>query len=280
MSHLIRSFSLLCALLITPLSWANEAGVNGAGASKSSFDHQVWQQLLQNHVYELRGGQATEVDYAGFKQEQQSLQTYLKKLEQISQSEFDRWPKAEQLAFLINAYNAWTVELILTKYPKLDSIKDLGSLFSSPWKKEFIPFLGKTRSLDDIEHGLIRGSGRYNEPRIHFAVNCASIGCPALAREAYTGDKLEQQLERAAALFLQDRSRNRLKGDELEVSSIFKWYRDDFKQGWRGAHSLEAFLAGYALALALSSEQKADLLAEKIDIDFLSYDWDLNDRKH
>ena len=91
---------------------------------------------------------------------------------------------------MINAYNAWTVEFILTKYPDLDSIKDLGSFFNSPWDKEFIPLLGKTVSLNDIEHGLIRGSDRYNDPRIHFAVNCASIGCPALREEAYTGDKL------------------------------------------------------------------------------------------
>ncbi|MBB1488585.1 DUF547 domain-containing protein [Oceanospirillum sp. D5] len=242
------------------------------------FDHTPWQSLLQHHVYELRGGQATEVDYAGFNQHRDNLKAYLNQLAEVSQKQFDQWEKTEQLAFLINAYNAWTVELILTRYPELDSIKDLGSLFSSPWKKEFIPLLGEVRSLDDIEHGLIRGSGRYNEPRIHFAVNCASIGCPALARTAYTGDQLEQQLEQATQGFLMDRTRNRLNDDELEVSSIFKWYREDFEQGWRNTDSLATFLALYSDALGLTQEQSLRLQQNKTDIDFLSYDWKLNKR--
>ncbi len=248
-------------------------------SADSRFDHGGWQQLLQKNVYEINSGQATEVDYSAFKQQEAELKRYLQRLTEVSQGQFDRWPKNDQLAFLINAYNAWTVELILSKYPELESIKDLGSLFRSPWKKEFIPLLGDIRSLDNIEHELIRGSDRYNDPRIHFAVNCASIGCPALAREAYTGAHLDQQLERSTVLFLQDRSRNRLKGDDLEISSIFKWYRDDFKQGWRGADSLEAFLVGYSEALSLTQEQTKALLAEDIDIDFLSYDWQLNDKK-
>ncbi len=85
---------------------------------------------------------------------------------------------------MINAYNAYTVRLILIRHPNLESIKDLGSLFQSPWQQGFVPPLGQTRSLDDIEHGMIRGSGRYRDPRIHFGVNCASIGCPALRPEA------------------------------------------------------------------------------------------------
>lgn len=242
------------------------------------FDHTSWQSLLQRHVDDLRGGQATEVDYAGFSQQRDDLKTYLNQLADVSQKQFDQWEKPGQLAFLINAYNAWTIELILTRYPELDSIKDLGSLFSSPWKKEFIPLLGEVRSLDDIEHGLIRGSGRYNEPRIHFAVNCASIGCPALARTAYTGDQLEQQLEQATQGFLMDRTRNRLNDDELEVSSIFKWYREDFEQGWRNTDSLAAFLALYSDALGLTQEQRLRLQQNKTDIDFLSYDWKLNKR--
>ena len=248
-------------------------------SADSRFDHGDWQQLLQKNVYEINSGQATEVDYSAFKQQEAELKRYLQRLTEVSQGQFDLWSKNDQLAFLINAYNAWTVELILSKYPELESIKDLGSLFRSPWKKEFIPLLGDIRSLDNIEHELIRGSDRYNEPRIHFAVNCASIGCPALAKEAYTGEKLDQQLEKSTVLFLQDRSRNRLKGDDLEISSIFKWYRDDFKQGWRGADSLEAFLVGYSEALSLTQEQTKALLAEDIDIDFLSYDWQLNDKK-
>ena len=164
-------------------------------ASKAQNMHEGWNTLLNNHVVAINHGHSTEVDYAAIKAKHSELKTYLDSLSAVTQNEFDTWEKPKQLAFLINAYNAFTVELILTKYPNLKSIKDLGSFFSSPWSKEFVPLLGKTRSLDDIEHGLIRGSGKYNDPRIHFAVNCASIGCPALREEAYTADTLDAQLK-------------------------------------------------------------------------------------
>ena len=151
--------------------------------------------------------------------------------------------------------------MILTKCPDLESIKDLGSFFQSPWGKSFIPLLGGTRSLDDIEHGLIRGSGRYKDPRVHFAANCASIGCPSLRAEAYVGDRLDEQLEDAARSFLRDRSRNRLDEGELKVSSIFKWYRNDFEKGWRGKHSLAQFLAGYADSLIFMAAVRPALFA-------------------
>lgn len=275
--NLIRSLSLLCAVMtgLIVIIFSSQSM-----AEDEVFSHQAWQALLQSHVREVRGGQATEVDYAGFSQQRPALKHYLEQLSAVSRSQFDQWPDRDQLAFLINAYNAWTVELILTRYPDLDSIKDLGSLFRSPWKKAFIPLLEDTRSLDDIEHGLIRGSDRYNEPRIHFAVNCASIGCPALGKNAYTGSMLDQQLEMATRLFLMDRTRNRLNGDTLEISSIFKWYRGDFEQGWRNAHSLEAFLAGYGEALELSPVQQQALQQGGIEIDFLRYDWQLNKTGH
>ena len=158
------------------------------------------------------------------------------------------------------------------------SIKDLGNLIQSPWKKKFIPLLGATQSLDDIEHGLIRGSDRYRDPRIHFAANCASIGCPALRAEAYNGVNLDRQLNEATTHFLQDRSRNRLvNGRSLEISPIFKWYRDDFSKGWRSLPaSLAGFLAGYAEALDLNDQEVHALIAGEIRIEFLDYDWRLN----
>ncbi|MBP9148659.1 MAG: DUF547 domain-containing protein [Rhodoferax sp.] len=235
-----------------------------------------WDALLKKHVRPLRGGQATEVDYAGFATDRTRLQTWLAGQTKVARVEFDRWGNAEQLAFLINAYNAWTIELVLTGYPRIASIKDLGSFIQSPWKKSFIPLLGETRSLDDIEHGLIRGSGRYNEPRIHFAVNCASIGCPALRAQAYNAAQLEAQLEDATRQFLSDRSRNRFESGELRVSSIFKWYRKDFEQGWRNARSLGQFLALHSTSLGLSAEVASRAAAGQLDIEFLDYDWKLN----
>jgi hypothetical protein len=244
--------------------------------AQAAFDHSGWDALLKKHVVSIRNGQATQVDYTGMAADRAQLKNYLKATSSVKHATFDSWTKEEQLAFLINAYNAWTVELILTGYPDIDSIKDLGSFFRSPWKKRFIPLLGETRTLDDIEHGLIRGSGTYNEPRIHFAVNCASIGCPALRPEAYVADRLDEQLEEATRNFLSDRTRNRLEGNTLKVSSIFKWYRDDFEQGWRGATTLEQFLALYAQPLNLDERSVNLLVSGDLDIDFLDYDWKLN----
>ncbi|MEO1035367.1 MAG: DUF547 domain-containing protein [Pseudomonadota bacterium] len=246
-------------------------------AYSQGFDHGDWDRLLTEHVVAIGDGNATAADYAGFAKERAALGDYLNALASVDKSTFDGWAKNDQLAFLINVYNAWTVELILTEYPDLDSIRDLGSIFSSPWKKEIVNLFGDKVSLDHVEHTLIRGSGRYNEPRIHFAVNCASVGCPALAEEAFVGSKIDQQLDDATQRFLRDRSRNRLNGNKLEVSSIFKWYRGDFEKGWQGADSLGQFLARYADALDLDSATTDRLNAGKVSIRFLSYDWSLND---
>jgi hypothetical protein len=240
------------------------------------FSHDTWEVLLKRHVVLLSAGKISYVDYAGMSADHKELRHYLDTLSSVSRMQFDTWPPAEQLAFLINAYNTWTVELIVRAYPDVQSIKDLGSLFKSPWKKRFIPLLEETRSLDDIEHGLIRGSARYNDPRIHFAVNCASVGCPALNADAYRGDQLDAQLEQAAQHFLSDRKRNRLEGNALKVSAIFKWYREDFEQGWRGADSLGEFLLLYRQSLKLSEAVAERLHNDQLNIEFLDYDWRLN----
>lgn len=245
-------------------------------AQAAAFDQSAWDALLKKHVTPLRNGQATQVDYAGFVADHERLKQYLASVSAVKPAEFDSWDKPSQLAFLINAYNAFTVELILGAYPDVKSIKDLGSLLRSPWKKSFIPLLGETHSLDDIEQGMIRKPGRFDEPRIHFAVNCASIGCPALRPEAYVGEHLDAQLEDAAKNFLSDRTRNRLEGKSLKLSSIFKWYRGDFEKGWRGATSLPAFLALYRQPLDLDEGAVTRLKAGEIGIDFLDYDWRLN----
>jgi hypothetical protein len=241
-------------------------------AIAQAYDHGAWDALLKRHVQPIRAGVATEVDYVGMARERAARKGYLDGLAAVRRDEFNRWSKPERLAFLINAYNAWTVELILTAWPEIESIKELGSLFRSPWKKAFIPLLGETRSLDDIEHGMIRAKGVYDEPRIHFAVNCASIGCPALRTEAFSAARLDAQLADATRLFLADRSRNRWQGNGLAVSSIFKWYGDDFKQ----IGGLKVFFANHADTLGLNAAQRSQLLEGRVDIEFLDYDWKLN----
>lgn len=262
---MLRIFLALSLLLTVP-NW-------GYG---EDFEHGVWDNLLRKNVVVLSGGQATQVDYQGMLDKRGELQGYLESVSQVSEQRFDSWDKDSQLAFLINVYNSWTVEFILTKYPDLASIKDLGSFFSSPWKKKIVNLFGVKKSLDEVEHDMIRKSGRYNDPRIHFAVNCASIGCPALRAEAYTGEHLQRQLEEATSLFLNDRSRNRLSGETLEVSSIFKWYRKDFEKGWLGYTSLSQFFISRSEELQLNQKQQQKLQNGEIIIEFLSYDWSLN----
>ncbi|MBJ2130241.1 DUF547 domain-containing protein [Alteromonas sp. IB21] len=255
--------------------------------------HEPFSALLSEHVKTIDNGASTQVNYDGFKQNRARLTQYLNSLAKVEKSTFDSWSKADQLAFLINAYNAYTIDLILTQYPDLDSIRDLGGFFSSPWKKEVAPLLGKTLTLDEIEHEFIRGQSQntkgYNEPRIHFAVNCASIGCPALREEAYVGEKLDSQLDAQTQRFLADTSRNRMDGNTLKLSKIFDWYGEDFEnnagresESWQGAknvntENLSQFLLLYKDALNLSEPQVLTLEQEKAEIEFLDYDWALND---
>jgi hypothetical protein len=252
--------------------------VAAAGVDHS---HAAWTSLLNKHVVLVRGGQASRLRYAGMARDGLALRAYLASLAAVDAQAFAGFTKPQQMAFLVNAYNASTVELVLGRYPGLASIKDLGNLFSSPWKKAFVPLLGGTLSLDDIEHGMLRQPGRYDDPRIHFAVNCASVGCPPLREEAFTADRLDAQLDEQAARFLADRDRNRWNAvdQRLEVSRIFDWYGDDFLAGHRGIGSLETFFARHADLLADAPADRERIRAKKAALVFLPYDWALNDVK-
>lgn len=250
-------------------------------AAAYAFDHSHsrWNELLKEHVVWINDGVASEVDYAGFKKDRDKLQAYLKGLSDVSKKEFDGWSKDRQLAFLINAYNGFTIEYILTKYPDIASIKELGSLFQSAWKRVFFTLLGEKRHLDWIEHEMIREPGVYDEPRIHAAVNCASIGCPALRDEAFVPDRLEAQMEDNMRRFLRDSSRNRYnpKTGRLEVSKVFDWFRVDFESGYKGIDSLAEFFSQYAELLADDPQHQQKIRNQEARISFLSYDWGLND---
>lgn len=253
-----------------------------SGARAQSFDHAhpAFDTLLAKHVHWLRGGHASVVDYAGFARERPLLGRYLASLSAVSRAEFEGWSSPQRRAFLINAYNAHTLELVLTKYPGLASIKDLGGFFSSPWKQRFFTLLGESRHLDDIEHGLLRGAPDYDDPRIHFAVNCASVGCPALRPEAYVADRLDEQLEDQTRRFLSDRGRNRAERDvrRLVLSSIFDWYGGDFSKGFLGADSVEAFIASHPAELGLDARDVDEIRRGEWSLTFGAYDWSLNQR--
>ena len=252
-----------------------------AAHGQPAFDHShaAWSALLKKHVVLIDGGKASQLRYAGMAQDRGALKAYLGALASVSAAAFDTFSKPRQMAFLINAYNAHTVELILARYPKLASIKDLGSLIQSPWKKKIVPLLGATLSLDGIEHDMLRQRGRYDDPRIHFAANCASIGCPPLREEAYVAERLDAQLDEQALRFMSDRSRNRWNAANarLEVSQIFDWYGEDFKLGHRGIASPAAFYARFADQLADAPEDRKRIRNQSVSVAYLDYDWKLND---
>jgi hypothetical protein len=259
-------------------------------AAAQSFDHEhkAWTALLKKHVVLVDGGKASQVRYAGFRQDRAALKDYLDALSKVPQSEFDGWSKPQRMAFLVNAYNAFTVEKILTRYPDIKSIWDFGKVFGHPFKDRFFTLLGREFTLDAIEHETLRKPGAYDEPRVHFAVNCASVGCPMLREEAYVAPRLDAQLEEQARRFLSDRSRNRYDAasGRLEVSRIFDWFREDWTSGYRGfegksapIQSREQYFAVYAALLADNPEHRKVIEDRKAPLQFLDYDWRLNDMK-
>jgi hypothetical protein len=260
----------------------------GSMLAHGQFDHQhgAWTALLKKHVVLLDGGTASQVRYAGFARDRAALKSYLDTLSKVPLQTFTDWSTPQQMAFLINAYNAYAVEKILTRYPGISSIWDFGKVFGNPFRDRFFTLLGQESYLDRIEHETLRKPGAYSEPRVHFAVNCASIGCPMLREEAYVADRLDAQLEEQTRRFLSDRSRNRFADGRLEVSIIFNWFKEEWTSGNRGfgdkgspLQSREQFFARYADILTDNPEQQKIIRDQKAEIRHLDYDWGLNDAR-
>lgn len=270
-------------LTLLPLALAHWPVRAHARPAAGGFDHRhgAWDALLAQHVVVAPGGNASTLRYAALQTRRSALKAYLDALSAVSAATYATWSRPQQLAFLINAYNAFTVELILTRYPDLKSIKDLGSFVRSPWKRKFLSLLGQERSLDEVEHEMIRAPGAFDDPRIHAAVVCASIGCPMLRNEAYLAERLDAQLDDALRRFLSDRSRNRFDAGTgtLAVSKIFDWYRKDFERGHHGFDSLQALFAQHADVLGATPQAQADIRAGRYKLSFLDYDWALNDAR-
>lgn len=233
-----------------------------------AFDqsHVQWSDFLRKYI--VTEGASSYVNYAEIQKNPSDLKAYLASLEKVSNPEFQEFDEKEQLAFLINAYNAFTIKLVLDHYP-VSSIRDIKGDFATPWDKKFFSLLGTRRSLNELEHEVIRK--KYNEPRIHFALVCAARGCPALKDEAYQASKLEEQLDRSTAAFLADKSRNFYdsKTKTLHLSEIFSWYKSDFTKSHK---SLPAFVARYLPELDEYSHAQI-----RVDFSKNKYDWGLND---
>ena len=230
--------------------------VAGAVAHAAQVDHALFATLLSRHVKD------GVVDYKGFKDDETIMDQYLDVLAAVDPESLST---DDQFAFYVNAYNAWTIKLILSRYPGIRSIKDLGSLFSSPWKKTIARIDGSLLSLDQIEHDILRK--RFKDPRVHFAVNCASKSCPPLQGEPFTGSLLNDQLNRAARAFINAPRFNRLEGDTLWVSKIFDWFPDDFHGDVIG------FFINFADAPLGDQLEKNKA---RIKVEYLDYDWSLN----
>ncbi|HZH01920.1 MAG TPA: DUF547 domain-containing protein, partial [Flavisolibacter sp.] len=203
------------------------------------------------------------VNYKGFKQDKGELDSYLKLLSDNPPQ--SNWSENDQKAFWINAYNAFTVALIVKHYP-VKSIKDIGGKIykvNTPWDIRFITIGGKKYDLNNIEHGILRK--KYNDPRIHFALVCASISCPRLRSEAYTGAQLDAQLEDDGRDFLADKSKNRITAERADLSKYFSWYKGDFTKNG----SLVDFINKYSQT-KINSNTK---------IGSIEYNWNLNEQK-
>jgi len=218
-----------------------------SGNYAQNFSHATWDQLLKNYV-NAKG----KVNYKGFKNDVR-FNKYLIKLQENKPG--SNWTSNEKLAFWINAYNAFTIKLILDNYP-VKSIRDI----EKAWDKVFIKIGDSHYSLNDIEHHIIRKY--FNEPRIHFALVCAAHSCPLLRNEAYTASKLINQLNKQAMQFINDPERNTISKEKVRISQIFNWFEEDFTR--KG--TLIQYLNKY-------SEVEIN---ENAKVEYLEYDWSLN----
>jgi hypothetical protein len=244
-----------------------------AQPATARFDHThaLWTEVLAKHVAGDR------FDYAALKKDRAVFDRYLAQLRAVTAVEHAAWTREQQFAFWINVYNAHVVDLVVRNHP-LESIKDLGGLFSSVWKKSFIemPALhpsgkpGKL-SLDEVEHAILRP--RFEDARVHAAINCASLSCPALRNEAFVAARLNEQLDQQVQRWIADPTRNQLDraSKTLRLSKLFDWFRDDFV---RDGGSQREWVAKYAPADDALWIHGA---GKELEIEYLDYSWKLND---
>ena len=257
---------ILCSLIFA-LSYS-------AQAISSTFDHShaLFNQVLKRHVVVFDNQHKSAVDYQAIAKQRGPLKEYLAELSAVTPQQYTSWTPDQQLAFLINAYNAFTIQLIIQNIDAFNSgeaqsIRDLGSFFKSPWEQSFFKLLGKQRTLDWLEHEKIRVD--FNEPRIHFALVCAAVSCPKLRSEAYQANQLDEQLENQTRLFLSDRDKNGVDEAGIYLSKIFKWYGDDF-------NDVQRYLNDYASYLTDSVTRQKSLKSSTLPIRYTDYNWSLN----
>lgn len=253
MKKLLVLFVLLFAVIISSAQTAtiDNKGFHQELSKREITLHQLWNELLQKHVSDDGN-----VNYQSFKTDHKKLLDYIYVLDlSYSHKSFESLSKEEKLAYWINAYNALTVDLIIRNYP-VKSIKDI----NNPWKQRLWEFGKNNYNLDEIEHEILRNM---NEPRIHFAIVCASYSCPKLQNEAFTAEKLDTQLTKATKEFLADTNRNEISENSIKISKIFDWFSKDFTKNG----SLIDFLNLYTEVNISPNAKKR----------YKDYNWALND---
>ena len=261
MKTLARSFTFLLTLVFFATTPVRGTAITGTPATSSRPAAVVLLQdrfsgILQRHV------KGTRVDYLAWASNWDDLHGLGEVIDGLSKLDPSDWPEADAVAYWIDLYNALTVKLILDNYP-LSSIKDLGGfLKSGPWSRDLVEIAGQSLTLNQIENEKLRP--RTRDARIHFAINCASLGCPPLRNEAYTASHLASQLEAATTSVLHDERWLKIEDETVFLSKLFDWYREDFVED---AGSLESFLARY----------RDDLPSGDYKIEFMDYSWRLND---
>lgn len=217
--------------------------------AQQKFDHTSWDQALLLNVSD-----EGLVNYNGFMRDSSLLYRYFQELSANKPN--DTWSRDEQMAYWINAYNAYTIKLIIDSYP-LKSIKDI----KEPWDKKFFKIDGEWYSLNDLEHRILR---KFGDPRIHFAINCASFSCPVVWNRAYTAENLQTALDTQTEKFINDPTRNTITKTDVKVSKIFSWYKRDFRVN--GSDVVE-FINRYATTKIENQSNKG----------YRDYDWSLNE---
>jgi hypothetical protein len=252
-------------------------------AAGAEFDHSDYDAFLKTYVHKAL------VDYRAIKRDGNPLAVYVRKLEEVRPQDFDRWERDAKIAFWVNAYNAITIHGIVSHYPieyggpiarirfPKSSIRQIAGF----WDTAFVRLMGGGITLDDIEHEILRKE--FDEPRIHFSVVCAAMGCPVLSSDAYQGRLLDQQLERDARRFINDKDKVRLDvpATKLYVSSIFKWYAEDFRTGSqdRWLQEYPARYRGFMHTVAgyVRRDERDFIIDHRPRLEFLDYDWALNE---
>jgi len=232
--------------------------ITNKGYTETNQSDQLYGKVLRTYVKDGL------VDYLGLKNNPENLKQFLNQSSSINEETFNKWNKDQQLAFLINLYNAQTLALVTENYP-VKSFKDIASDSGGPWKQPIVNLFGEKITLNTLENEVIRP--KYHDPRIHFALVCAALGCPVLINTPYDPMKLDNQLDQQTKVFITDQNKNSIDKNQnvLMLSPIFDWFKEDF-------------IAKSGSVIEFVNPYFGNQVNNEFKIEYTNYDWSLNDQ--